>query len=110
MVLIAMTGICMPGFGTEPVDHAWDCAAGQGSAPKATAHLKAPEVSALASAAAKRRGYDPVKIQQTGICFDASKEPRSWTVYFEVSDARPVKNFRIWVRDDTGAAKLMSGK
>lgn len=110
LMFLTVLGASMPGSATEASGRPWDCVAGRTTESKAPARLKPSEVIALASAAAKKRGYDLAKIRQSSICFDASHKRASWTVFFDVRDGVPVSHFRIWVRDDTGAAKLMPGE
>ena len=110
LLAIAMLGASMSGAAADAPDRPWDCSAGRSTPSTAPARLKPAEVIELATAAAKRRGYDLANLRQMGLCFDASPKRAAWTVHFDVRNGVPVQHFRIRVRDDTGKATLMPGQ
>ena len=105
-LVIALT-VSMPILAAQP-GQPWDCAAGKATASSAATRLNAHDAIEIAAAAAKTRGYDPAKIRQTGICFDSSRRPHAWTVFFETIEAGPGRRFQVWIQDDTGKARLKS--
>jgi FPC/CPF motif-containing protein YcgG len=110
LLFITILGASLPDFAAEPSELPWDCAAGRASVSKGAKRLKVTEAIALASTAAKKKGFDLARFQQSSICFDTSKERGSWVVFFDGREPRPGNHFLVEVRDDTGATDVMPGQ
>jgi len=110
LLFITMLGTSVPGLAAELSERPWDCVVGRTSVSKEVTRLKPSEAIALASAAAKKHGFDLAKFRQSSICFNASKGPGQWTVFFDGREVRLGNHFLVWVRDDTGATEIMLGQ
>lgn len=87
----------------------WNCEKGRSFPSKAVTQLKLADVVALASAAAKKEGWNLAEYRHSSTCFSSRRYPE-WTVFFEGLELRPGNHFSVWVRDDTKATRIMPGE